>query len=138
MQFNHRYKYLRPDGETNSGEVIVDSIGYQTVETQITNLIHAGVALREAQKGSYDTDITDNLQAIISDDYNVDYGADIVEVEQSANELNEKQQALQQKQYLKQKQLEELKQKQKQEQQDVAPVDNDALPKDSAVGGLKA
>lgn len=61
MKFNTQYDYVRPHGEFNSGEVIVDPTGYLPPEYRIKKLFNAGKLLdliRDIEsKNLYDAEI---------------------------------------------------------------------------------
>lgn len=53
-QFNTPYRRTSSPAETNSGEVLVDRLGYASAEKRITSMMLAGQRLIESRRAEYD------------------------------------------------------------------------------------
>lgn len=54
MNFKTNYTRIPTDGESNNGEILVETAGYITTQKRIENIINAGMRLQQARKEQFD------------------------------------------------------------------------------------
>lgn len=83
--------YEPPIGEINTGEKIVDDIGYVPADVKIRDMINAGIRLRQSRREDFDVegDITDDQFNEIGD-ITRSPGFDMADASQAILNLNNK------------------------------------------------